>query len=181
MTPSRTPQHPPSLWQRIRWFGNMLRFVRRAGQVRQAAPAQFARVEQVWRDVLQSVAQMDRAALLAALERHRTLGDTFLLLHLQLTSVMSGNFGALQDFVTRSIPEAYAGLCADLVTGLGDVQSAEHSYDLWALSRLARQSPQVMAFLAQRDWATWPQALAGYGLSPSLGNVSRQVWASGPV
>src|SRR5262249_32662890 len=42
-----------------------------------------------------------------------------------------------------------------------EVSSAEHSYRLWELSRLARQSPQVMAFLQQGAWSTWPQALAG--------------------
>jgi len=41
------------------------------------------------------------------------------------------------------------------------VSSAEHSYRLWELSRLARQSPQVMAFLAQGTWDTWQQELAG--------------------
>jgi len=54
-----------------------------------------------------------------------------------------------------------ASLVAELVTGLGDVSSAEHSYRLWELSRLARQSPQVMAFLAQSTWHTWRQSLAG--------------------
>jgi len=48
-----------------------------------------------------------------------------------------------------------------LVTGIGDVSSAEHSYRLWELSRLARQSPQVMTFLQQRQWHTWREALAG--------------------
>ena len=54
-----------------------------------------------------------------------------------------------------------ASLAAELVTGIGDVSSAEHSYRLWELSRLARRSPQVMAFLAQGKWDTWQQELAG--------------------
>src|SRR4029434_1078944 len=49
---------------------------------------------------------------------------------------------------------------AELVTGIGDVSSAEHSYRLWELSRLARQAPRVMAFLAQGTWDTWQQELA---------------------
>lgn len=159
--PHAMPAQPPSLWQRLRWLGNMLRFAGMADKARKAAPAQFARVEQVWRQTLQSVSQLDRASLLAAIERHATLGETFLLLHLHLTWAMSGNFSALQDLVKRSIPQAYAGLFADLVTGLGDVQSAEHSYRLWDLSRLARQSPQVITFLSRKAWANWQQSLAG--------------------
>jgi pyruvate,water dikinase len=41
------------------------------------------------------------------------------------------------------------------------VSSAEHSYRLWELSRLARQSQQVIAFLAEGKWDTWQQDLAG--------------------
>ncbi|HEY5869346.1 MAG TPA: PEP/pyruvate-binding domain-containing protein, partial [Candidatus Tectomicrobia bacterium] len=159
--PYAMPAQPPSLWQRLRWLGNMLRFAGMADKAKKAAPAQFMRVEQVWRQTLQSVSQLDRASLLAAIERHATLGETFLLLHLRLTGAMSGNFSALRDLVKRSIPQAYAGLFADLVTGLGDVQSAEHSYRLWDLSRLARQSPQVLTFLSQKAWDNWQQSLAG--------------------
>lgn len=165
--PRALPQQPPSLWQRVRWFSNMLRFARLAERARKAAPEQFMYVDQVWRQTLQSVFQLDRTALFVAMERHATLGETFLILHLQLSWGMIGNFAALQDLVKRSIPQAYAGLFADLVTGLGDVQSAEHSYGLWTLSRLARQSPQVLTFLKQKEWANWQQGLAGTDFLPA--------------
>lgn len=65
----------------------------------------------------------------------------------------------LNQLIEQHVPQAPDGLIADLVTGLSDVYSAEHSYQLWELSRLARQTPSVMAFLQQQEWSDWQTAL----------------------
>jgi pyruvate,water dikinase len=156
-----TPAGAPSRWQRLRWFCNVLRFSRIAERARQAVPASFAMVTQRWREDLRQAPQLDRTALLHKLDSFAAITQPFLLQHLILTSAMSGNFGYLRGLIERWLPQAAAGLVADLVTGMGEVTSAEHSYRLWELSRLARQSPQVLAFLQRRDWHTWREALAG--------------------
>jgi pyruvate,water dikinase len=156
-----TPTGTPSRWQRLRWLCNALRVGRLAERARRAAPASFAAVQRRWQDELQQASQLDRAALLHKLETFTAVTQTFLLQHLYLTWAMSGNFGYLRESIGRWLPQATTGLVAELVTGIGDVSSAEHSYRLWELSRLARQSPQVMIFLQQRQWHTWRQALAG--------------------
>ncbi|GIX48954.1 MAG: phosphoenolpyruvate synthase [Candidatus Tectimicrobiota bacterium] len=156
-----TPPAQVPVWQRLRWLGNALRFSRLAEKVRRRAPAQFAAVVRLWREALAQVPSLERQALLSRLEAFASETLPFLLQHLHLTWAMSGNLGYLRAFVARRLPQARPGLVAELVTGLGEVSSAEQSYRLWALSRLARQSPQVMAFLAQRQWHRWPQALAG--------------------
>jgi len=179
MVPPRArPPVSPSLRQRLRWLRNMLRFVRIANRVAKIVPTQFAMVQQRWREERQSLSDLDRAALLEKLEHHADVTQPFLELHLHLSWAMSGNFSALRDMAARAVPQVNLGqgpsplpsatgrgsaasLAAELVTGIGDVSSAEHSYGLWELSRLARQSPQVMAFLAQGKWDTWRQQLAG--------------------
>jgi pyruvate,water dikinase len=155
-----TPSAPPSLWQRLRWVGNILRFSTVATRARKAAPASFTMVEQRWREELLHAPQLERAALLNKLETFPTVTRPFLLQHLLLTMAMSGNFSLLRGLVARWLPQAATGLVAELVTGLGNVSSAEHSYRLWELSRLARQSPQVMDFLQRRGWQYWQKALA---------------------
>ena len=176
--PGARPPASPSLWQRLRWLRNILRFVRIAHRAAQVVPTQFAMVQQRWQEERQSLPHLDRAALLEKLEHHADVTQPFLELHLHLSWAMSGNFSALREMVARAVPQveleqgpsplpspsgrgSAASLAAELVTGIGDVSSAEHSYRLWELSRLARQSPQVMAFLAQGKWDTWQQALAG--------------------
>jgi pyruvate,water dikinase len=176
--PGARPPVSPSLRQRLRWLRNILRFVRTANRAAKGVPTQFAIVQQRWREERQSLPSLDRAALLEKLEHHAEVTQPFLELHLHLTSAMSGNFSALRAMVARAVPSvdlgqgpsplpsasgrgSAASLAAELVTGLGDVSSAEHSYRLWELSRLARQSPQVLAFLAQGRWNTWQQDLAG--------------------
>jgi len=178
--PGAAPPAVPSLWQRLRWLRNILRFVGVAKRVRKATTGQFAEVQQRWRAEVQRVPHLDRAALLESLERYAEVAQPFLLFHLQLSSAMSGSFSALREMVARVMRQGNPGpsplvktspagrggksaasWAAELVTGLGAVSSAEHSYCLWELSRLARQAPQVMAFLSQGAWHTWPQALAG--------------------
>jgi pyruvate,water dikinase len=149
-----------------------------ANRAAKVVPTQFAMVQQRWREERQSLSDLDRAALLEKLEHHADVTQPFLELHLHLSWAMSGNFSALRDMAARAVPQVNLGqgpsplpsatgrgsaasLAAELVTGIGDVSSAEHSYGLWELSRLARQSPQVMAFLAQGKWDTWRQQLAG--------------------
>lgn len=164
--PGVTQPAAPALWQRLRWLGNVLRFVGISQRVRKAAARQFAEIQQRWRAEVQRVPHLDRAALLETLERYVEITQPCLLFHLQLTAAMSGSFSTLCEMVAR-VGERGSGasLAAELVTGLGDVSSAEHSYRLWDLSRLARQSPQVMRFLAQGAWHTWHQALAGTALA----------------
>jgi pyruvate,water dikinase len=155
------PQTSPSRWQRLRWLRHALRFSGIAERARQAAPASFARVERRWREELQQAPHLTRAALLAKLDTFADLTGPFLLQHLVLTAAMSGHFSYLRQLSTRLLPQqAAAGLTAELVTGLGHVSSADHSYRLWELSRLARQSPQVLAFLQGRQWHAWQEALA---------------------
>jgi pyruvate,water dikinase len=173
--PQRQPPARPALLQRLRWLRNILRFVMIAQRADKTASAQFVMVQQRWREERDSLPHLDRAAVLEKLEHHAEVTQPFLELHLHLTWAMSGNFSALRDLVARAVPQGAPGqgpspgdggktpasLAAELVTGIGDVSSAEHSYHLWELSRLARQSPQVMTFLAQGQWRTWQQDLAG--------------------
>jgi pyruvate,water dikinase len=155
-----TPPGPPSRWQRLRWLGNILRFGRLADRVRQAAPASFAAVEQHWRALLPQIPHLDRTGLLQQFDTFSSVTQPFLLQHLYLTTAMSGNFSHLRDLLARLDASTSSGLVAELTTGLGDVSSAEQSYRLWELSRLAQRSPKVMAFLHTRQWHTWPEALA---------------------
>jgi pyruvate,water dikinase len=155
-----TPTGMPSRWQRLRWLRNAMRVGRLVERVRRATPVSFAAVQQRWQDELQQAPQLDHTALLRKLETFAAVTGTFLLQHLHLTWAMSGNFGYLKELIGRWLPQASSGLVAELVTGIGDVSSAEHSYRLWELSRLARQSPQVMTFLQQRQWHTWREVLA---------------------
>jgi rifampicin phosphotransferase len=160
--PGAPPPASPSLWQRLRWLRNIVRFVKIANCAAKGVPTQFALVQQRWREERQNLPSLDRAALLEKLEHHAEVTQPFLELHLHLTWAMSGHFSALRDMVARAVPQTTpASLAAELVTGIGDMSSAEHSYRLWELSRLARQSPQVIAFLAEGKWDTWQQELAG--------------------
>src|SRR5215475_8087374 len=88
--PGATQPAVPSLWQRLRWLGNFLRFVGIANRARQAAARQFAEVQQHWRAAVQRVPRLERAALLETLERYAEVGQPFLLFHLRLASAMSG-------------------------------------------------------------------------------------------
>jgi pyruvate,water dikinase len=162
-----TPSGTPSRWQRLRWFGNALRFGSIADRARKAAPASFTAVTRLWQEALSQASHLDRAALLEHLDTFSGHTQPFLLQHLYLTTAMSGNFSYLRELLTRLVPQASAALVAELVTGLGDISSAEQSYRLWELSRLARQSPPVMAFLHSRQWHTWPQALADTDFLPA--------------
>lgn len=160
--PIGTPHQRPSRWQRWRWLRNGLRFMGIAERTRKAAPASFAAVERRWQEERQQAPHLERMAILQKLDTFDTLTRPFLLTHLFLTSAMSGNFSLLKQQVERLVPEATAsGLVAELVTGIGDVSSADHSYHLWELSCLARQSPPVMTFLQGGDWSDWRQRLAG--------------------
>jgi pyruvate,water dikinase len=162
-----TPSAPPSRWQRLRWFGNALHFGKLADRARQAAPASFTAVTRLWREALSQAPHLDRAALLEHLDTFAVHTQPFLLQHLYLTTAMSGNFAHLRQLLAGLLPQASAGLVAELVTGLGEVSSAEQSYRLWELSRLARQSPQVMAFLQSRQWHSWSEALADTPFLPA--------------
>jgi pyruvate,water dikinase len=155
-----TPTHAPSLRQRLRWLRNNLRIVRFLKHVSNQVPTRFAEVHRSWTQTLQRIPHLDRAALIDEMMTRQTLDHPFLVLHLDVSWGMSGYFAMLRQIVTHHLPHSPTGLVSDLVTGMGDVHSAEHSYRLWELSRLARRSPAVMAFLQRRDWSTWPQALS---------------------
>ncbi len=169
--PGSHPPAGPSLRQRLRWLGNLLRFVGMAKRLQKAAPTQFAAIQQRWREEVPRMPHLDRAALMERIEHYAEVGQPFLVLHLQLTWAMSGNFSVLRQIVAQVVPQADQGaspgsktpasLAAELVTGIGEVSSAEQSYRLWELSRLARQSSQIMAFLTQGTWHTWRQDCAG--------------------
>ena len=162
-----TPPQTPSLRQRLRWLRNNLRVVRFLNRVRKQVPTRFAEVHQRWTQALQRIPHLDRTTLVDDMITRQTLDGPFLVLHLDVSWGMSGHFAMLRQLIAQHLPQAPPGLVSDLVTGLGDVHSAEHSYRLWELSRLARQSPAVMAFLQRRDWSAWPQALSGTPLAAS--------------
>jgi rifampicin phosphotransferase len=155
-----TPPHAPSLCQRLRWMRNNLMIVRFLNRVRKQVPTRFAEIHQRWTQALQRIPHLDRTTLIDEMSVRQTLDHPFLVLHLDVSWGMSGYFAMLRQLVAQHLPQAPPGFISDLVTGLGDVHSAEHSYRLWELSRLARQSPAVMAFLQRRDWSAWPQALS---------------------
>ena len=160
-----TPPHTPSFRQRLRWMRNNLMIVRFLHRVRKQVPTRFAEVHQRWTQALQRIPHLDRTTLIDEMTTRQTLNHPFLVLHLDVSWGMSGHFALLRQLIAQHLPQAPPGLVSDLVTGMGDVHSAEHSYRLWALSRLARQSPPVMAFLQRRDWSDWPQALSGTPLA----------------
>lgn len=154
------PPDPPSLRQRVRWQWNGMRVLRTLNRIRRGAPARFAVLEQRWQDERQRIPHFAADEVLHALATRAEQDRPFLILHLYLTWGMNGYFTHLRQLVAQEIPGAPGGLFAELVTGLGDVTSADHSYALWELSRLARQLPDVMDFLARRDWSTCPEAFA---------------------
>jgi pyruvate,water dikinase len=154
------PPDPPSLRQRIRWHWNGMRVFHTLNRIRRGAPARFAVLEQRWQDERQCIPHFTTDEVLQALATRAEQDRPFLILHLYLTWGMNGYFTHLRQLVTQGVPDAPGGLCAELVTGLGDVTSADHSYALWELSRLARRLPDVMDFLARRDWSTWPETFA---------------------
>ncbi len=154
------PPDPPSLRQRVRWQWNGIRVLRTLNRVRRGAPARFAVLEQRWQDERQRIPHFATDEVLHALATRAEQDRPFLILHLYLTWGMNGYFTHLRQLVAQEMPDAPGGLFAELVTGLGDVTSADHSYALWELSRLARQLPDVMDFLARRDWSTCPKTFA---------------------
>jgi pyruvate,water dikinase len=155
-----TPVAAPSLWTRIRWLSNALRFSVIADRVRKAAPVRFDEVTLRWQTEIQQAPYLDRAAVLEKLETFAVMTRPFLLQHLHLSWAMSGNFSYLGELIGRWMPRVHTGLIADLVTGIGDISSAEHSYRLWEVSRLARQLPEVMRFLERGEWSAWQTELA---------------------
>lgn len=155
-----TPAQPPSVMQRLRWLRNAWFFIRFLKRLRQDVPSHFADLQQLWQRESQRVSQLDREAIVEATLMGPEWNQPFLLLHLDLTAGLNGYLALLRQFIGRHLPEAKGGLFAELVTGLGDVHSADHSYRLWELSRLAREMPDVMAFLARRDWRHWREVLA---------------------
>ena len=154
------PPGPPSWRLRSRWLRNTVSAIRFFNRLPQEAPNRFASVLQQWRQEQQRIPQFDRPALIDALLTQARRNLPFLVFHLDLTAALNTNLAILRQLMRRYLPEAEDGLYADLVTGLGDVYSADHSYQLWELSRQARQMPEAMAFLARRDWRNWREALA---------------------
>lgn len=159
--PEAAPLPPPSLRQQLNFLRTLWRFRQLMKRSQRAAPHKFAAMRQAWERDIKRIAQLDRPGLLALSAHYETTVQDDLLLHMNLTWGMSGFFTQLQKFLAYTLPQEGASLAAELVTGLGDVSSAEHSFHLWELSRLARGTPQVMAFLLRKDWEAWPQALAG--------------------
>jgi phosphohistidine swiveling domain-containing protein len=155
-----TPAQPPSLRQRLRWQRHNLFILRFLNRIRKQAPTHFAAIERLWQEELRQIPHFDRDTLLHSLATRSERDRPFLVLHLYLTWGMNGHFTYLRQLLKRYLPQARGGLFAELVMGLGEVSSAEHSYRLWELSRLARQSPPVMVFLQSKAWHTWQQALA---------------------
>ena len=132
-------------------------FGRLADRVRQAAPASFA-----GRAALAGILSQipPRPCRVAPAARHvLNVTQSFLLQHLYLTTAMSGNFSHLRDLLTRLEASTSSGLVAELMTGLGDVSSAEQSYRLWELSRLA-QPVTPGDGISPPDSGTWQEALA---------------------
>ncbi len=160
--PNAVPPAPPNLAQRLRWLRNGLRFLGIARRTRRAAPAAFAALQRYWRTEQRLVPSLDRSALLQAMEAYVGVADPFVLLHLNLTLALSGMSSLLHDLVVYAMPEAAgSSFAAELMSGVGEISSAEQSYALWQLSRQARQSPPVHAFLERGDWHDWEQVLAG--------------------
>ncbi len=160
-----TPPQAPSVMQRLRWLRNVWSFIRFLKRLRKEVPSHFADLQHLWQHERQRIPHLDRNAIVEAILNGPALNQPFLLLHLDLTAGLNGYLAILRQFIGRRLPEADDGLFAELVTGLGDVYSADHSYRLWELSRLAREMPEVMVFLARRDWCHWQEALASTGLA----------------
>ncbi len=160
-----TPPHPPGWRTRLRWLRHIVSAMRLFRSLYQTAPDRFASLYLHWQQECQRLPQLDREALIDAFVPRPQTEASFLLFHLDLTAGLNAYLTMLRQLIDRYLPEAEGGRFADLVTGLGDVHSADHSYRLWELSRLARQMPEVMAFLARRDWSTWQETLAPTGLA----------------
>ena len=154
------PPSPPGWRLRLRWLRNFVSAMRFCKHLRQEVPNRFAEVHQYWQQQRQRMSQLGREARIEALTTRPETEQAFLLFHLDLTAALNVYLTLLRQCMQRYLPEAEGGRFADLVTGLGGVHSAEHSYRLWELSRLARQEPAIMAFLACRDWHTWRETLA---------------------
>jgi pyruvate,water dikinase len=155
------PNEPPSFRQLWRWLGNGWRIRRLHGGLPEQAPGRFAKVRQRWQEQLRQIPQLGRAAVARAVAKQVEDNVPFVLFHLDLTSACAERFFVLRHLTERYFPNAHRQLFADLVTGLGEVCSADQSYRLWALSRLARQIPQVMEFLAAPSQSEWRTAFAG--------------------
>lgn len=160
-----TPPESPGWRMRLRWLRNIVSAMRFFNRLCQEVPNRFAELYQYWQQERQHISQLDREALIEALGTRAQTNLPFLLFHLDLTAGLNAYLTLLRQLLQRYLRGAEGGMFAELVTGLGDVHSAEHSYRLWELSRLARQMPEVMAFLARRDWRAWPEALAPTGLA----------------
>ena len=141
MVQGAVPVAVPSFWLRLRWLRNALRFAAIADRARKEAALRFAAVSRYWQIEVQHAPHLERAALLEKLATFAALTQPFLRQHLDLAWALSGNFSYLGALIKRWLPQARTGLLADLVTGLGEVSSAVHSYRLWELSRLARSCP----------------------------------------
>jgi pyruvate,water dikinase len=159
------PPRSPGWRMRVRWLRNILSAMRFFKHVNQEAPERFAEVYRHWQEERQHIPRLDRKSIAEALVTRTETNLSFLLFHLDLTAGLNAYLSLLRQLMQRYLPEAEGGMFAELVTGLGEVHSADHSYRLWELSRLARQMPEVMTFLERRDWRDWRRVLAPTGFS----------------
>lgn len=155
-----TPPPSPGWRMRLRWLRNIASAMRFFKHLYKEVPGRFADIYQYWQEERQHIPQLNREAVIEALMTRAQTNLPFLLLHLDLSAGLNAYLTALRQLMQRHLPEAESGMFADLLTGLGDVHSADHSYRLWELSRLARQMPEAMAFLDRRDWRDWREVLA---------------------
>lgn len=160
-----TPPPSPGWRLRLGWLRHIVSAMRFFKHLRQEVPGHFTDLHQHWQQERQRIPQLDRDMLINAFVTRPEIEQSFLLFHLDLTAGLNAYLTMLRQLIERYLPEAEGGRFADLVTGLGGVHSADHSYRLWALSRLARQMPEVMAFLAGRDRSAWREILAPTGLA----------------
>lgn len=103
--------------------------------------------EQVWADVQQHLAGVAAPRLTDAqlLERFRALtAPSRRLFERHVINTYGGN--VLASIVGQTAQAVNAGeLAAQVVAGIGEIESARQSFDLWDLSRLIRRSPQLTA------------------------------------
>jgi pyruvate,water dikinase len=155
-----TPPQSPGWRMRWRWLRNIVAAMRFFKHLYREVPGRFAELYQYYQEERQHIPQLDREALIQALLTRAETNLPFLVFHLDLNAALNAYLTILRQLMQRYLPEAEGSRFADLVTGLGEVHSADHSYRLWELSRLARQMPEVMTFLVRRDWRDWREALA---------------------
>lgn len=151
---------PPSLRDKLRRAGNLLRYIRASAPIRKRAEECVRQVHKqaaAWRAAPLPADTRDAAAVVRR-QRAEMLKNEDLLF---LQGSGGGGLSSLLNLLEKYFPGEKHALGAALLAGGEPSVTARQGYELMELAHMAAQEPEVLAWLRApgRDSAAWPQAL----------------------